>query len=346
MIGEKTIILPRVVVIGKNVSGKVAGILDKLKLGRHVITVSDNITYKILGEKIEHLLIEDGFHVRSFHIAKADLSTVEELYKFVEKELILLAIGGGSVIDVCKAAAKLVKIKFISIPTAASHDGIASSRASIWKKNLKHSIEAEPPVAIIADTEIIKKAPEKLFRAGCGDVLSNYTAVLDWKLAHRKYGEYYGDYAANLSLLSAQMIMKNAESLRIIDEAAVRILLEALISSSVAMSIAGSSRPCSGGEHLFSHALDMIHPGAALHGEQCGIGAILCAYLHGADWKSIKKTLEIIGAPTRAKDINIENKYIIDALIRARCVRDRYTILSEISEKTAIEAAKSTGVIE
>ena len=35
----------------------------------------------------------------------------------------------------------------------------------------------------------------------------------------------------------------------------VRVVVEALISAGVASCIAGSSRPCSGAEHLFSHAL-------------------------------------------------------------------------------------------
>ena len=45
------------------------------------------------------------------------------------------------------------------------------------------------------------------------------------------------------------------------------VVTKALVSSGVAMSIAGSSRPASGGEHKFSHAIDRLAPGKALHGE-------------------------------------------------------------------------------
>lgn len=54
------------------------------------------------------------------------------------------------------------------------------------------------------------------------------------------------------------------------------------------MCIAGSSRPTSGSEHMFSHALDVLHPGKALHGEQCGVGCIMMMNLHGGDWKAIR----------------------------------------------------------
>ena len=50
------------------------------------------------------------------------------------------------------------------------------------------------------------------------------------------------------------------------------------------MEIAGSSRPCSGAEHLISHALDDLRPGTAHHGEQVAFGALVTTRLQGEDW--------------------------------------------------------------
>ena len=127
-----------------------------------------------------------------------------------------------------------------------------------------------------------------------------------------------------------------------------RVVVEALISAGVASCIAGSSRPCSGAEHLFSHALDRLAPGIGLHGEKCGIGSIMMAKLQGQDWKSIVKTLKNVGAPTNAKQINLESDTVIKALCIAQDLRpDRYTILEEIkmTKKRAENLAKSTRVI-
>jgi glycerol-1-phosphate dehydrogenase [NAD(P)+] len=88
-------------------------------------------------------------------------------------------------------------------------------------------------------------------------------------------------------------------------------VFEVLISTGVAACIAGSSRPCSGAEHLFSHALDKLEPGIGLHGEKCGIGAIMIAKLQGQDWKTIVKTLRSVGAPTTAKEIGLKSKTIV-----------------------------------
>ncbi|MEM2812472.1 MAG: iron-containing alcohol dehydrogenase, partial [Candidatus Bathyarchaeia archaeon] len=131
-------------------------------------------------------------------------------------------------------------------------------------------------------------------------------------------------------------------------EEGLRVLLESLISCGIAMAIAGSSRPCSGSEHLFSHALDLIAPKPALHGEQCGVGTIMMAYLHGLDWKRIVDYLRRVGAPTTAEEIGIEPKYIVEALVIAPRIRpERYTILHErpLSHEEALALAKETGVI-
>lgn len=208
---------------------------------------------------------------------------------------------------------------------------------------------AQSPMAIIADTSIIVQSAHRLIASGCGDVMAKFTAVRDWKLAHQVKNEYYGEYAASLALMSAKLVVKNADLIGAGDEEGLRVLLEALISCGVAMSIAGSSRPCSGSEHLFSHALDMVSPKPALHGEQCGIGTILMAYLYHMNWKRLKETLEKIGAPTTAKQLGVEPEHVLEALVKARTIRsERYTILEEklLDYSCAEKIAKKTGVIE
>ena len=80
------------------------------------------------------------------------------------------------------------------------------------------------------------------------------------------------------------------------------------------MSIGGSSRPCSGSEHLFSHAFDMISGKHAMHGEQCGVGSILTSFLHGSNWQQIKATLKHIGAPITAAELGVKDTDVVKAL--------------------------------
>ena len=200
---------------------------------------------------------------------------------------------------------------------------------------------------MFVDVNVIKGAPKKLLASGCGDLMAKVTAVKDWQLGRDKKGEYYGRYSADLASMSAKILIESSPSFskKGID---ARIIVEALISAGVASCIAGSSRPCSGAEHLFSHAVDHLEFGVGLHGEKVGIGAIMIAKLQGQDWKKIVKTLKNVGAPTTAKEIGLKPKVLAKALTIAQSLRpERYTILSEkkITESSALKLAKLTKVI-
>ena len=257
-----------------------------------------------------------------------------------------MGVGGGRSVDIAKIIGFNLDLPFVSIPTSASHDGIASPFVSI-KGNKPHSVVATAPLGVFVDVDIIKKAPKKLLASGCGDLIAKITAVRDWQLGRDKTGEYYGRYSADLALMSAKILMENSSrfSKKGLD---VREVVEALISAGVASCIAGSSRPCSGAEHLFSHAVDKLEPGIGLHGEKCGIGAIMIAKLQGQDWRKIVKTLKSVGAPTTAKEIGLKSKVLAKALTIAQSLRpERYTILKEVNmnENKAINLAKSTKVL-
>ncbi|MFW5945999.1 MAG: NAD(P)-dependent glycerol-1-phosphate dehydrogenase [Candidatus Natronoplasma sp.] len=341
--------LPRNVVVGNDALEKVGDTCDKLELKRNAIIVCDPITRKVAGNRVGEILSDHDYEVDIGEITEADQNTIDSISEVItERTGFLLGVGGGKSIDVAKYSSYLAEIPFLSIPTASSHDGIASGRASIERNGNKTSVEAQSPLAMIADTGIIADGPNRLMSAGCGDIISNATAVKDWKLARRLRNEDFSHYAANLSQMTSDILMKNVDNIRPgLQESAWQVV-KALVSSSVAMSIAGSSRPASGSEHKFSHALDEIAEEPALHGEQCGVGTIVMMYLHGGDWEKIKNALQAVDAPTTARGLEVEEEEVIQALIHAPEIRpERYTILGnrKMNRDAAEEAAKETGVI-
>ena len=60
------------------------------------------------------------------------------------------------------------------------------------------------------------------------------------------------------------------------------MLAQSLVLGGLAMQIAGSSRPCSGSDHLFCHALDELFDHGLPHGIVVGIGTIGAAWLQSA----------------------------------------------------------------
>lgn len=343
--------LPREVIVGDDVLGQVGETCRRLGFSGSVLVVTDSNVQPIAAAPVRDSLSRSGYKVQEVLVKASSVSQVREVEREIEKfkPSVVAAVGGGKDIDIGKLSSANKHVPFLSIPTAASHDGIASPVVSMRGYSKPYSFMAQSPIAIMADVGIIAHAPFRLLASGCGDVVGKYTSVRDWKLAHRIKNEYYGDYAADLALMSARLVVRNAHIVRTMSETAIRTVVEALVSCGVAMSIAGSSRPCSGAEHLFSHALDLTTPHPALHGEQVGVGTIMCAYLHGANWRLIRDVLHRIGAPTNARELGIESKHVIKALTIAHRIRpDRYTILGEkgLTREAAERVAHLTGVAE
>lgn len=343
-----TMELPRLIVIGEKNIDEFGEFLHTLNKPKKVSLISGIHVKKILKIQIEKSLKSKKISF-VWHTSKDNqIETLNQIQKDVKKDHsdIIAGIGGGRSVDTAKMVAFNLDIPFVSVPTAASHDGMASPFVSV-KSDKPHSIVATAPLGVFVDIDIIKKAPTKLLASGCGDLIANIIAVKDWQIGHEKTGEYYGLYSAELAVMSAKIVFENSKnfSRKGLD---ARMIVEALISAGVASCIAGSSRPCSGSEHLFSHALDKIAPGKGLHGEKCGIGSIMMAKLQGQNWKKIAKALKDIGAPTTAKQIGLKEDEVVNALVIAQDLRpERYTILKEVemTERKARNLAKSTKVI-
>ncbi|HVX01894.1 MAG TPA: NAD(P)-dependent glycerol-1-phosphate dehydrogenase, partial [Nitrososphaera sp.] len=346
--------LPRKILIGDRVITEVGPFVRSLDTSARSVAV---ITGKVVkeragmscGSSLEDAMLKTKWHV----VSDASMDTVNKLHDKIkdDKPDYVIGFGGGRSVDVAKMTAYKLSRPFLSVPTSASHDGISSPFVSVRGIDKPHSIKANTPIGVLADTHLLSQAPARLLAGGCGDLVAKITAVKDWELARDIKGEYFGTYAANLAYMSAQIILEESEKLKKNEKLGIRTVVEALISAGVAACIAGSSRPCSGAEHLFSHALEYIVGGNAecgLHGERVGIGTIMMAKLHGLDWENVRGALEDMGAPTKAKHIGLTEDDVVQALVKAQSLRpDRYTILSKVKmdRKKARELAAATKVI-
>ncbi len=341
---------PRQVIVGHQCLGQLGTMCSDFGLKGACLIVTGATTGSLAAKAVRESLEQKRFEVQQLEVGDAthqNLVKVEEVTKDL-KASFLLGVGGGSKIDLAKLASSNLKIPFISVPTSASHDGIASPRASIKDGGNSLSLNASVPMGIIADTELIVKAPYRLLASGCADVISNTTAILDWQLAQRLRSDDFSSSAANVASYAAETIIESASLIKPNLEESVWVCIRPIIISGMSMAIAGSSRPTSGSEHMFSHYLSKIAPGKALHGELCGVGSIMMMYLHGGDWNRIRSALTMIGAPTTAEELGVSNEQLIEALVHAHEIRkDRYTILGDrgLAPDAAERLAKITRVI-
>jgi len=332
--------LPRRIIIGEGIYHKIPDILEKLDDFNSILLVMGIKTSNLVGKKILKIL-NNHYNLNFIYAKSCDHSTLQRVKKHASlvKADLVMGIGGGKNIDLAKAVAYYMKIPYISVPTILSHDGIASDRAVIAKGKKKYPIVGSPPIAVVADLDVLSQAPYRYFAAGCGDVVAKITSVLDWKLARDEKNEDYDDFIANLTHAAAETIINNAKKHEKNYKNSIKLLFKSLITCGMAMTITKSSRPCSGSEHMFSHTVDYLAPeNKALHGEKCALGAYIMSYLHGIDYEKVREALVSYRLPTNFRDIKIFPKVLIKALSTAHKIRSdrRYTILKNgVSKKEA-----------
>lgn len=324
--------LPNIVVIGRGLKDKVAEVALTASGGQPALVVTGKTAYSIYGRSVSEAIAKKT-DVEVHHVEVEISQELETIRTILSKKRfgVVVGIGGGKVIDISKASAHEAGVRFVSVPTIASHDGIASPMVSAMDSSQPYSRMVSMPFAIVADIDVIEKAPHRYLASGCGDLVAKYTAIRDWRLSHKVTGEYFGDYAASLAYMGAEIIFKNARKIGKRKQDSIRTVVEALISAGVAMGIAGSSRPCSGSEHLISHALGRLIEDPPLHGERCGVSTIFAALAHKVAWKRVKTALSLVGAPADLSELGVDEQTFVKAVLMAPDIRpDRYTILHKL----------------
>lgn len=206
----------------------------------------------------------------------------------------VIGIGGGKVIDAAKYMGFLRKLPFISIPTSASSDGFSSASASLLIENRRNSVPAKMAYGIIADTEVIKSAPDRFLYSGIGDMVSKITSLYDWQYEEDHGYDEVNDFAMMIAKKAVNSFVRTPfETIK--DNLFLKELLDSLAMSGIANEIAGSSAPTSGSEHLISHALDKLLPTPQLHGIQVGIATYLMSLVQDHRYKRIHTILTDTG---------------------------------------------------
>ena len=120
-----------------------------------------------------------------------------------------VAVGSGTIHDIARFCAHERGIRFVSCVTGASVDGFCSTVAAMTWYGFKKTLPAVAPEIVLADIDIIKKAPPELVRSGVGDIAAKYTALCDWKIAAAVTGEYFCKRIHDLMAEATDTVMKS-----------------------------------------------------------------------------------------------------------------------------------------
>lgn len=277
----------------------------------------------------------------------------------------ILAVGSGSLNDVCKYAGTKLGIPSGVLATAASMDGYLSKGSALMEKGMKVTETVNMPEDVLVDTAILAKAPVLMTAAGFGDIVGKYTCLADWNLSHILNGEEIHEEAYKRMQTARDELIDSFEQLKSYSLPAVEKLMAALLEAGTSMAICGNSRPASGSEHHQSHFLEMdfVKRGEHIppHGVKVAIGTLVSLTMY-QDLKkkilagesgfskdqcekllrlidtlpsvdTVKKMLIDMGCPVRFSEIGVRPETMREMLLNAYKVRDRYTILTLYAEK-------------
>ena len=256
---------------------------------RRILLVADGNTYAACGREVDGLL---GGSIAARHIFEGEGVVIpdEASVEAIEGSMpdgadLIVGVGSGVINDLCKFVGHKHTLPYIVVATAPSMDGYASAGAAMILDGMKVTPSATPPMAIVADTEVLKNAPMDMIRAGYGDIIGKFSCLNDWKLAAYVRGEYFCQTVYDLVMSTAKRVRGLAQGIAARDGEAITALMEALVEVGVAMAYVGNSRPASGSEHHLSHFFEItgILNGTPYlpHGTDVAYSSVLTARLRG-----------------------------------------------------------------
>ncbi len=285
------------VVIEDTLAGCAAECLAECGLSGKVTLVSDIHTHAVLGKRIEQEL-SALTHVDTLLFQQEfvpDIPHATQVREAAQNSGLIVAVGSGTISDICKYASFLGQKPYVMFPTAPSMNGYVSATASILKMGHKHSLPATLPAGIFCDMEVIAAAPQRLIRSGFGDLMCRSTAQADWLLSHLLLDTPYSTQAFELLKPYEAKLIKKAAELREGDKGAVELLMKALLVSGIGMVLAKGSYPASQGEHLIAHCMEMMLPWDSrnsYHGEQVAVTTLTMAAIQDTFLKYVPSPLK------------------------------------------------------
>lgn len=308
--------------------------LDELLHSTHLffpkkILVTQEYLWNIYKSELEPNNFEKIIFVKGGSIDEADYLIGE----IKNSDALVMAFGGGSVLDIVKYCASKCDTPYITVPSTLSNDAVYSCVSRLTRDGKKRSYGVQPPIGIIVDLDVICKSPKKLLLAGIADIVSNLSALEDWKLAHKNAGETINEMAYMLSKESVMPLLRYRGEDTVTNKDFLFDLTNAIVTSGLAMIIAGNTRVSSGAEHLISHAIDEYFPErATIHGLQVGWAHLIVErdYRKNYDsYKELKVFFDSVGVSQAiSESIGFKEEDFSMLVPYAMKIRNRYTVFN------------------
>lgn len=359
----------KVLEVSQGAIEKVAGILKDYT---RILMVADKNTYEVAGKRVEQLLKEAGllWHVciidepalpTNANIGKVLIEAgtdgaVYNINAFSTNPDYILAVGSGSVNDICRMVSYRIGVEYGVVGTAPSMDGYVSVVAPLIVGNRKLVYTCTTARHIVIDLDICANAPYELLLAGVGDMIGKHVALLDWEIARKLTGEYYCQKVADMVRDATDKCIDLSVSLEKRQPDTIKGIIDGLILSGLGMAYTGTSRPASGAEHMIGQTWEVmdVEKGKVphLHGIEVGeatfAAIVIFKKLYEATEEAWLKELIERYLPSFERILELqkiikipftvtEKDKFIEGILRGRTFRERYTVLQYLFDRGELE---------
>lgn len=257
---------------------------------------------------------------------------------------VVIAVGGGRVLDVAKAAADQARVSVVTVPTSPATCAAMTALTVIYDDRgrwLRGRVLDSAPSATVIDLDVLRTAPSRLVAAGTLDAIAKTHEV---RLALNHSNSARPTETAAISLCdrldsiidgSAALVFGAAGAS---DEATA---LDTLMESAIAFpgwigGMAGEANKLAAA-HAVHNAFTML-PGSkrSLHGELVGFGVVVQTLLQGDDPAHINHLIRLSRAPSSLTELGCaafledpaSQASVLDRILRAPAVQSAFPDLS------------------
>lgn len=289
-----------------------------------------------------------------FHDFEGEITskTLDEFFQKIHQDQpdVIMAVGGGKLIDVAKNMSSRLNARLVICPTLASTDAPTSAMSIIYDENNefdKIQLYYHNPDVVLVDSAVISQAPLRFFVSGIGDALSTYfEGEANRSLKHCNYilnqeGEFSGTIAGfAVAQACYQTLLSNGkEAVESIKKGELNDAVENVIESNILMSGLGFENAGCSLAHAIGNGMTALPGGEKkLHGERVGFGTICQVLNDKLDQAVVNELLTFmakVGVPITLADLGM-NKCDIYSIADAALKEASIEVSVEKLDKEAV----------
>ncbi|MCP1111027.1 glycerol dehydrogenase [Ohessyouella blattaphilus] len=288
--------------------------------GRACVVI-DGFLYPELSSRIKEAYQKAGSEVTTVcfegECCQEEIERINEVIRN-EQAGVLVGVGGGKTLDAAKLCSDSLELPVIIVPSSASTDAPVSEIAVLYTKDGEYigSQKMKSNAALVlVDTEIIVKAPKRLFVAGIGDALATWfeAHACEASDAPNYIGTGYRRCKAGMAIADACLeilFTDGDEAMRALESGTVTEAFENVVEANILLSGLGflnTGLATAHGIHSGLTALPETHK--YLHGEKVAFGLVCQMVLENTPAELMDKVMLLmarIGLPISLQQLGVE----------------------------------------